>query len=133
MKFFMTPYQRKILSKYWKEHKLFTLDSLWEDGLLKNIRWDVFQIKRMLKKSQIIGFRDVDGQIKFIGTTEDKAEYEWVKSTRRKPLFDITSSSAFWTAGMNKYEREIARREMAEIIEKKKDEIRQRAKTDALQ
>ncbi len=126
MKFFLTPYQRKVLSKYWTDHKPFTLDTLWEDGLLKNIRWDVFQLKRMLRKSQIIGFRDTDGQIKFVGTTEDKAEFEWIRSTKINPLFDITLSSAFWTAGMNKYELQKSKNEMTEIIEKKKKEIRQR-------
>ncbi len=122
MKFFMTPLQKKILEKYWREQTPFTLYTLWEEGAVKNEKWGAFSMKRMVKKGQIIGFVDTDGKAKYIGITDSKREWEHIKATRRRPMSDI-SSSEDTMAGLNRYEREETAAWMREIIENKKKEI----------
>lgn len=127
MKFYTTPLQWKIIKRYWKEKKPFSLSSLREDGLLKNERWGGFALKRMAAKGQIIRLKG-EGEARYIGTTDSRREWELTKDSRHNGLFDVEIVEDFGTGGMNKYEKDQALKEMSEMIQKKIDEIQARRK-----
>ncbi len=127
MIFFRTPLQKRILQNYWKNLEPFTMDSLYEQKVVKNRPWGNFALKMMLKKHQIMKSPAENGGEQFIGTTDSKAE--WTRLLREKELAKnpLIITEDFGLSGLNKYEKEAAVDEMIELIEKKKREIRDRA------
>lgn len=118
MKYFVTPAQWRVMKYFWRTKQPFTIDDLWDAGILHGYRLSCFCLYRMLLKRQIIPYAVTgDHAVQFVGAIESRKA--WQERKRRPTAIESMIYDPYiWDfCSLNDYEQDDFIAEIEELLE----------------